>query len=56
MKKKICYDKTALKELISFKKEIQKEFQTYIEILEREGRLGPPEATKLTRNLFEIRI
>ena len=56
MRKKILYDKNAVKELNGLKEEIQKEFETYIEILADEGRLEFPEARKVAKNLFEIRV
>lgn len=56
MEKEIFYDKNALKELYQFNAEIQKEFQAYIAILASEGKLEFPEARKVTKELFEIRI
>mgnify|MGYP001605069865 CR=1 FL=1 len=56
MGKEIFYDKNALKELRELNSEVQKEFQAYIEILALEGKLEFPEARKLAKNLFEIRV
>lgn len=56
MGKEIFYDKNALKELREFSNEVQKEFQAYIAILASEGKLEFPEARKITKKLFEIRI
>lgn len=56
MGKEIFYDKNALKELCQFSDEIQKDFQAYIAILASEGRLEFPDARKVTKELFEIRI
>ncbi|HEX9722441.1 MAG TPA: type II toxin-antitoxin system RelE/ParE family toxin [Candidatus Paceibacterota bacterium] len=56
MRKEILYDKSAKKELHKLKREIQREFESYIEILENEGRLEFPEARKVAKNLFEIRV
>ena len=56
MKKIIIYDNAAVREYKKFSREVQKDFQAYIEILEREGKLGFPEAKKVTRDLFEIRV
>ncbi|MBL7159772.1 type II toxin-antitoxin system RelE/ParE family toxin [Candidatus Microgenomates bacterium] len=56
MKKKIYYDKNATKEFKDFRREVQREFQAHIEILGRKGRLEFPEAKKIAKNLFEIRV
>lgn len=56
MRKEVFYDKNALRELEELNKEVQKEFQAHIAILASEGRLEFPEARKITKNLFEIRI
>jgi phage-related protein len=56
MRKEILYDKNALKELRALKKEIQEEFIAYISILKEEGYLEYPEARKVTKNIFEIRV
>ncbi len=56
MEKEIFYDKHALKELHEFRNEVQEEFQIYIAILASEGKLEFPEARKVTKELFEIRI
>jgi len=56
MKKEIFYDRNALKELNELNKEVQKDFQAYIAILASEGKLEFPEAKKIARNLFEIRV
>jgi len=56
MKKEVLYDKNAAKELINFKKEIKKQFESYIEVLAEEGKLEFPEARKVAKNLFEIRV
>ena len=56
MGKEIFYDKRALKELHEFRSEIQREFQAYIAILASEGKLEFPEARKVAKELFEIRI
>lgn len=56
MRKEVFYDKNALKELQGLNNEVQKEFQAYIAILASEGRLEFPEARKIAKNLFEIRI
>lgn len=56
MKKEILYDKNALKELLKFDKPVQQEFFALLEVLETEGQLEIPEAKKITKNLFEIRI
>jgi phage-related protein len=56
MKKEVFYDKNALKELREFSDEVQKEFQAYIAILAEEGKLEFPEARKISKNLFEIRV
>ena len=56
MKKNIYFDKNALKEFRAFKKEVQKEFQVFLEVLKSEGKLEFPEAKKIRKNLFEIRL
>ncbi|HEX9722379.1 MAG TPA: type II toxin-antitoxin system RelE/ParE family toxin [Candidatus Paceibacterota bacterium] len=56
MGKEIFYDKNALKELHKFREEVQEEFQTYIRVLRQEGKLEFPEARKVAKNLFEIRV
>ena len=56
MKKEILHDKNALEELREFSKEIQQDFQAYIVLLASEGKLEFPEARKVTRKLFEIRV
>lgn len=49
-------DKNAEKELRAFGEEVQLEFEAYFKILELEGKLGFPQARKITRDIFEIRI
>ena len=56
MEKEVFYDKNALKELHQFSDEIQKEFQAYITILTSEGKLDFPEARKVAKGLFEMRV
>lgn len=56
MKKIIKFDSKAQRELYKFSLFIQKDFLGLITKLEKDGRLNFPEAKKLTRNLFEIRI
>ena len=56
MKKNIFIDKNAEKELRELGEEIQLEFEAYFKILELEGKLDLPQAKKVTKNLFEIRI
>jgi phage-related protein len=56
MPKEILYDKNALKELRDFNQEVREEFQAYIKTLCQEGKLEFPEARKISRNLFEIRV
>ncbi len=56
MRKEIFYDKGAVEELHTFSEEVQKEFQAYIALLASEGKLEFPEARKITKELFEIRI
>ena len=56
MRKVIHYDERAIKELKEFSKEVQKDFVAVIEVLEREGRIIPPEAKKISKNLFEVRV
>ncbi|MBI2452800.1 MAG: type II toxin-antitoxin system RelE/ParE family toxin [Parcubacteria group bacterium] len=56
MEKKIFYDKNALGELLRFNSEVQKEFQAYLVLLASGGKLEFPEARKITKRLFEIRV
>lgn len=56
MGKEVFYDKNALKELREFNIDVQREFQAYIGILASEGKLEFPEAKKVTKELFEIRV
>ena len=56
MRKEIFYDKNAAKELSGFKEEVQEQFESYIEVLAKEGKLEFPEARKVSKNLFEIRV
>ena len=56
MRKAIFYDRRAVEELRDFRKEVQEEFQAYIKTLRLEGKLEYPEARKVTKNLFEIRV
>ncbi|MBI3335800.1 MAG: type II toxin-antitoxin system RelE/ParE family toxin [Candidatus Portnoybacteria bacterium] len=54
--KKIFYDRNALKELHNFSKDVQRDFQAYIEIVRIEGRLTLPYGKKIAKNLFEMRV
>ncbi len=56
MGKEVFYDSNALKELQGFSAAVQKEFQAYIALLAFEGKLEFPEARKVTKKLFEIRV
>lgn len=56
MGKEVFYDKNALKELREFNAGVQREFQAYIAILASEGKLESPEAKKITKELFELRV
>lgn len=56
MKKRVVHDNRALRELRQFTLEVQEDFQGYSETLALEGRLEFPEARKIARNLFEIRL
>jgi phage-related protein len=56
MKKEIFYDKNAAKELKKFAKIVQREFQALIEVLKLEGKLESPDAKKISKSLFEIRV
>jgi hypothetical protein len=56
MKKKILIDKNALKELNYFLQNVQIKFNTYFEVLKNEGKLNFPEAKKITKDLFELRV
>ena len=56
MKKIIEIDTRAERELSRFPKAVQREFQSLLEILEQAGKLDPPCAKKITKDLFEIRV
>lgn len=56
MKKGILYDKNAAKELDAFHRDIRISFQALIEVLSNEGRLSFPDARKLEKDIFEIRL
>lgn len=56
MRKNIFVDKNAEKELREFSEEVQLEFEAYFKILELEGKLDFPQAKKITKDLFEIRV
>ena len=56
MKKVIIYDQNATKEFNDFTPEVQDDFVAYIDTLEQEGRLDFPEARKITKDIFEIRV
>ena len=56
MRKNIFYDKGALRELYALNREAQKDFQACIEVLGFEGKLEFPDARKVTRSLYEIRV
>lgn len=56
MKKKVFYDDNALVELHAFEESIQEDLDALVRILREEGRLSYPDAKKITKELFEIRI
>ncbi len=56
MKKKIFYDKRAREELEQFDQDVQDDFDAYILLLEEHGKLEFPDARKISKNLFEMRI
>lgn len=56
MKKRVLIDKRAKKEIKKFPKNVQKEIQLRIELLEERGKLSEPYAKKIKGKLFEIRI
>ena len=56
MRKNIIYDYNAKNEFRDFSAEVRDDFTAYIETLEQEGVLKFPEARKVTKDIFEIRI
>lgn len=56
MIKQILIDERAEKELRKFSLEVQQEFEERFAYLREHGRLEFPEAKKVSKNLFEIRI
>lgn len=56
MKKQIVIDKSAEKELGKLSEEVQLKFQGHFEALGEEGKLDFPDARKISKDLFEIRV
>lgn len=56
MKKQIVIDKSAEKELANLSGEVQLKFQGHFEALGEEGKLDFPDARKISKDLFEIRV
>lgn len=56
MKKNIFLDRNAQKELREFDEEVQLVFKAYFEVLKFAGKLDFPQAKKITKDLFEIRV
>lgn len=56
MKKKVIIDERADKELSKFSEKVREEFEKRFTFLRIEGKLEFPEARKVTRELFEVRI
>ena len=56
MKKVVLYDHRAEKEMRIFREDIQEDIRAMIEILGEKGKLEFPEARKVTREIFEIRV
>ena len=54
--KKILIDERAQKELSKFSLKVQEAFGKRFTVLSEEGKLDFPEARKLTKDLFEVRI
>ena len=56
MKKKVFYNENALEELSMFEESTRDDFDGLVRILREKGRLSYPDARKITKELFEIRI
>ena len=56
MKKIVLIDRNAERELKRFSYEVRTEFDAHFDILRDKGMLEFPEARKVTKKLFEIRI
>ena len=56
MKKEVLFDERALKEFNLLSLEIKKEFLILIDTLEVDGKLSEPEAKKISKDIYEIRI
>lgn len=56
MKKNVYFDENALAEFRHFDNEVQKEFHGHFSVLKEKGRLEFPNARKIGKNLFEIRV
>lgn len=56
MKKNVYLDKNAEKEFLGFSEEVQLMFKAYFEVLKFEGKLDFPQAKKINKDLFEMRV
>jgi phage-related protein len=56
MGKTIYIDEIAEKDLNKLPEQIESKFREYLDLLEMAGKLTFPEARKITRDIFEIRI
>jgi phage-related protein len=55
-KKTVTIDSRAYKELHKFPKKVQNKFIALIDILSKDGKLEPPDAKKISKDIFEIRV
>ena len=56
MKKRVIFDKVARREFKRFDPHVQEDFDGYVFLLEKHGRLVFPDARKISSNLFEVRV
>src|SRR5574340_1120759 len=56
MKKKIIFNKNAAKEIRKLPEPVEYKIATLLKFLAIKGRLDEPEAKKIDKNLFELRV
>jgi phage-related protein len=56
MKKRVIIHVSAQKELSRFSNSVREDFEGLFEVIEELGQLSFPDARKITKDLFEIRI
>lgn len=56
MKKRVTFHTLARREFARFDLPVQEDFDAYIDLLAEQGRLTFPDARKISKNLFEVRV